>query len=54
MNSMDDWGKHCRNKHEYERRAHLNALALRDVGVTLTAIATCVVALGFIAHQMFI
>ena len=54
MNSMRDYGKQCRIKHDSERRAHLNALALRDVGVTLTAIATCVVALGFIAHQMFI
>jgi len=52
MNSMDDWGKHCRNKHASERRAHLNTLALRDVFVTLTAIATCIVALGFIAYQM--
>ena len=54
MSSMRDYGKQCRIKHEYERRARLNALALRDVCVTLTAIATCVVALGFIAHQMFI
>ena len=52
MSSMRDYGKQCRIKHEYERRAHLNALALKDVFVTLTAIATCVVALGFIAHQI--
>jgi len=52
MNSMDDWGKHCRNKHASERRAHLNRLALRDTMIDLIVIPTIILSIVFIAYQI--
>ena len=52
MNSMDDWGKHCRNKHASERRAHLNRLALRDTMIDLIVIPTIILSIVFIAYHM--